>query len=211
MYTKFLHRTFCLAFFLSAISRLSAQVVEIYDYELEKKPNLILQFGTNTELGNGFIKSFLVSAETSIGAFNNVGIQYNSIFPSFSNTQDAIEKNGYEFGVFTKYFPHGHLTRKRSNYFFGVDLRKGAFSKSGRTDIYDPSSTYYTSNYKSTKVMVKMGLQWRIKFIVFEISLPMGINWLSYNTQYANSSNTDNYNSDTNFSIIPTFQFGIKL
>jgi hypothetical protein len=210
MHSKFLRRTLCLALFLGAISHLSAQVVEIYDYELEKKPNLILQVGTNTELGFNFIKSVLVSAETSIGAFNNVGIQYNSIFPSLNSAQNAIEKNGYEFGVFTKFFPHGHLTRKRSNYFFGVDLRKGAFSESSRNDINDPNSIYSKLNYKTTKVMVKMGLQWRFKFMVFEVSLPMGINWLSSNSEYANSLSPD-YSTGTHFAIIPTFQFGIKL
>jgi hypothetical protein len=59
--------------------------------------------------------------------------------------------------------------------------------------------------------MAKMGLQWRFKFMVFEISLPMGIGWSNSKGQYGNIPTTDNYNLNTNFVIIPTFQFGIKL
>jgi hypothetical protein len=90
-------------------------------------------------------------------------------------------------------------------------LRKGAFSESARYDSFDPNSTYFTTKYKTTNVMFKFGLQWRFKFMVFEIGLPMGIKWISSSGGYANGAVSDNYTSDTRFVIIPTFQFGIKL
>lgn len=201
-------------------AQLSGQVVESFDYDLDKKPVCILMVGAGAQTifrDELLLNGAIISAEFGLDKFNSLGLQYSSIFPSLDrelsvNSYPKIAEGGYEVGVFSKHFVHGHLTGHRMNYFFGADFRMGVRRLNNL--LYNGNLIEITGDKVfSTKLMAKLGLQWRFKHLVFELNLPMGAEWLRSDRDILTNepSQQNYYNRTLNFSMYPSIQFGFKI
>ncbi len=209
---KFAPLVFSLALcFLARPSQLVAQIAQIYDYELEQRDHWIVLIGASDQINfSDFIpiKSVAISAEYKVLPFSYLGLSYNALFPTFGRTDLEIGKGSYEVGITGKHFLHGRLTGHRSNYFIGFEVRKGVRFVN-ETLYYFPTVYVQKSTYQTNKFLVKFGLEWHLKSLVFQCNLPLGIESVKYRVNDLDPGTTPNI-TDTNFTMAPGILIGFK-
>lgn len=151
------------------MSRLGAQDIE--DPSARKPYRAVVQTGLALEWFDEQFKCFAISVERPLNLYNHVGAQANFFFPNGSQyNYRAIKGNTYEIGIFAKCFFHGRLTGRRSNAYFGPDMRWGQrFYQSvgafGEPTIFEASIF---------KFMARIGWQYHFGPAVLEFALPFG-------------------------------------
>lgn len=181
----------------------TAQVAEIYDYELKSQPFSILQAGLNiqTTLSSSKVRSSFIALEYCPKRLDHFGVQINFFMPFLQEKGSLLKKGGCEFGIFNKHFFRSRLSNRKIKYFIGLELRKG-FRK------YAPAvannMAYRESQEKTFKFMGLFGVQWIVKPFVFEIVLPFGIERVHYYSGYGGST------LDYDFIFIFTVKAGFK-
>ncbi len=195
--------------FFGRSSQLVAQIAQIYDYELEQRDHWIVLMGVSEQIDFADfipIKSLAVSAEYKVLPFSYLGLSYNNIFPTYGRQDLEIGKGSYEVGITGKHFLHGRLTGHRSNYFVGFEVRKGVRFVN-ETLFYFPVVYTEKSTYKTNKFLVKFGLEWHIKSLVFQCNLPLGIESVKYRVNDLDPGTTPTI-TDSNFTIAPGILMG---
>lgn len=192
---------------LCNIHTLSGQVPAIFDYENQPYPRFQLMAGTNTEVrfSENIVKSATWSLSYNINNFNQISIKYNNIYNAFDKNGDYLFQNSYEIGIDNKFFLHGKLSKHRSNYYWGLDLRKG-IRRYNRNDGDVVGS--YSERTKTTKIMVQFGKQWRLNNLVFDIGLPIGFEFASTISIYTGNTNNRTKTDNPLFLFIPSLKLG---
>jgi|GEM_PF-3198367 len=207
---KFAPILFCLTLcFLGRSSQLMAQIAQIYDYELEQNDHWIILLGTNNQVDFAEyfpIQSVAISTEYKVSPFSYIGLSYNAIFPSLGRVNLAIGKGSYEVGITGRHFLHGRMTGHRSNYFVGFDVRKGVRFVN-ETLYYFPNVLTEKSTQQTNKFMVKFGLEWHLKSLVFQVNLPFGVEFVKYKVDDLDPGTTPTI-TDNNFTMAPGILMG---
>ncbi len=189
------------------MNTLLGQVPAIFDYENKPYPRIQLMAGTNTQVrfSEHLVKSATWSLSYNVNNFNQISIKYNNIYNAFEKSQNYLFQNSYEIGIDNKSFLHGKLSKHRSNYYWGFDLRKG-IRRYNRS--YGDVTGYYTERTRTTKVMVQLGKQWRINHLVFDIGVPIGFEFASTISVYSGNTNNSTDTDNPLFVFIPSLKFG---
>ncbi len=193
--------------YLGCLCDLHGQVPAIFDYENKPYPRFQLMGGTNTQVrfSDDFVRSATWSLSYNVNNFNQISIKYNNIYNAFDKRDIYLYQNSYEIGIDNKFFLHGKLSKYKSNYYWGLDLRKGVrrYNRS-----YGDVTGYYTERTRTTKIMVQFGKQWRINHLVFDIGLPIGFEFASTISVYTGNTNTSTKTDNPMFLFIPSLKLG---
>ncbi|GAB4495006.1 MAG: hypothetical protein OHK0019_22880 [Saprospiraceae bacterium] len=190
-----------LLFFCLLLLRLSAQnAADIPDPSLRKPYTLVVQTGIALQWFDIQYKAFTLAVERPLNLYNHFGIQANFFFPSGEGYYRDITGRSWEAGVFSKTFFHGRLTGRRSNAYFGPDMRLGR-------RIYTDQEPFSGVNIEREatvyKFLARIGWQYHLGPAVLEIALPMG--W-----EQEKFKESSGYYSDTSWFIVaPSLSLGI--
>ncbi|MBL7809724.1 MAG: hypothetical protein JNN28_18025 [Saprospiraceae bacterium] len=174
--------------------------------QLDKKPLLLIQTGIGLEWFGENLKSSSLSIERPFTPFVHVGLQSNFYYPKYINYYGSVEfLEGYELGVFCKYFLHGRFSGKRTGLYLGPEIRFTKHKFRIQNDIFFPplpqTPFLYADNTK-LKVALRWGVQRQMGHVVLEIACPFGLSFVS--------SNADTYylEEGMQFVMMPMFQLG---
>lgn len=190
-----------LLFFCLLLLRLSAQnAADIPDPSLRKPYTLVVQTGIALQWFDVQYKAFTLAVERPLNLYNHFGIQANFFFPSGEGYYRDITGRSWEAGVFSKTFFHGRLTGRRSNAYFGPDMRLGR-------RIYIDQEPFSGVNIEREatvyKFLARIGWQYHMGPAVMEIALPLG--W-----EQEKFKESSGYYSDTSWFIVaPSLSLGI--
>ncbi|MFZ4476562.1 MAG: hypothetical protein ACOYPR_15300 [Saprospiraceae bacterium] len=192
---------------LSNMQALFGQVPAIFDYENQPYPRFLVMAGTNTQLRftEETVRSATWSLSYNINKFNQISIKYNNIYNSFERNGSYLFQNSYEIGIDAKFFLHGKLSKVRSDYYWGLDLRKG-IRRYNRA--FGSFSGYYKEREKTTKLMLQFGRQWRINHFVFDIGLPIGFDFIYTISEYDGNTNSNSRSNNASILFIPSLKIG---
>ena len=195
----------------SGSTLLSAQVasIDLPDPALERQSSLIVLGGIAPAASDETYRTFFLSTEYPFGAYHHAGVLYSIYLPDNGSgyAHQDLQKGSYELGIFSKFFMHGRLSGRRSNLFFGPQLRFGL-----RKKIYTEgnASNAVTYNYRvsTSKFLFCLGGQHQLGHGVFEWSLPIGFEYARTST---NRPSDYSGLSATRLCVMPAIALGIRL
>jgi len=124
-------------------------------------------------------QSVLVSIETSLGDLWQLGVLggYNfSKLPYRSYYPYERFLGCFEAGGFAKYFLHGRHSRRKSELYFGPEIRLGSFRS-----VVQYFGDFFPSNYlvrnsrHTQKFLLRCGAQWKLRrHFICELAIPLG-------------------------------------
>jgi hypothetical protein len=218
----------CVFSVLFSVCQLSAQVVESFDHDRTKSVALVMA-GANFERAlfeSRPLPSIFISGEYMLNHFSSVGLLYNRLLSTPKFTSDgginfyyyslkSIEE-GFELGMFGKYFFHSTYSQRKSNYYIGFEFRKGQYREIRYEYMYyssNPLPGFVNSYYRvnTLKLLAKFGFQYKIKKFIFEFACPFGLNFNVSKPIDNTSSTTNPYRYDgepDKFIFIPQIQVG---
>lgn len=198
---------------------------ELVDPASLPQPKLILLAGLTTQWFSPRFKAASFALERPVNIYYHFGIQanvfapgfvennYYSFFPGSGTPRQglALESGSFEVGFYYKNFFHGRFTGRKSNIHIGPDLR---FGWRRYTDDYVFNGVRTPFKGRTTKYLVRLGVQHSIGNALIEVNLPMGIE-TEKNTRTVNgndpfSPNYDDLNGNR-FVMLPSVSLGYSL
>ncbi len=173
-------------------------------------PFMIVQTGIGLQWFGETYKLYTLSAEKPFGHYWYLGLQ--GTFFLKNNPYDYYYSKeflgGYELGAFAKYFLHGRFSGRKSGLYLGPEFRFGARKFQISLDNVfplPPMPNYQTYKERTTKIMLRWGVQWQFGHATLELAAPFGMEF--YNpTDYQRGLG---YSNDAQFVMLPTLQLGL--
>ncbi|MBC7774735.1 MAG: hypothetical protein H7246_04790 [Phycisphaerae bacterium] len=208
------------ALFLTLTPILNCLAQDIQDRPQNRSPKLIVQTGLGLQLRGELYKFSVLSIETPLDDFWQVGIQGSHVFPkpnnngySFGGSDYDKFLGGFEVGSFAKFFLHGKYSGRKSVLYCGGEIRFGAIQSGGQLygDLFPTVYTYKTTQ-RTQKYLVRWGTQWRFgRYAILEVALPFGWQHSEF-TSKTTENGVERIPPPTRngkFVILPTFQLGV--
>jgi hypothetical protein len=169
---------------------LSAQA-DTLDPDLIPAPRFAIFSGMYWQISSKGIRSNYAGAEISLNRYTTIGVQGGIFLQSnFDNREDyevRVGKKSWEAGVYLRRFLFGQLTGRRSNFFFGPEIRHARYDLTQWR--YNPiTGAYKRYDFRegSLKILCRSGWHVRYKHIYLEAIVPFGLNFTSSNFYYQN-------------------------
>ncbi|MFN0214985.1 MAG: hypothetical protein ACKVT2_12080 [Saprospiraceae bacterium] len=172
-------------------------------------PRVIVQTGIGAQwLGQGY-KFYILSVERPLNPYWYLGLQGNFYLPNQPDYLYYFSEflGGFEGGFHVRYFFHGRFSGRKSGLFLGPDIRFGSRQFQISLDnVFPPPPMPNYQKYKerTTKLMLRWGMQWEFGRATLELSVPFGIE-VNKPTPF-NSAELD---PRTRVVLIPTMQLGM--
>jgi hypothetical protein len=176
------------------------------DTEEEKEtPFLIALTGIGVQWFDEGRKLTSLSIERPLNANVHFGVQGNYYFPKTGDYFGYLTYgNGFEGGLYLKYFLHGRFSGRKSGLYLGPEIRFGKQKFQYYNDIiFPPSPTPSITEGSATdfKLSFRWGIQRQIGHAVLELACPIGVAFVQSDYQPA-------YESESKFIMMPLFQLG---
>jgi len=215
-----LHHYFilCAALLFTAFGRLQAQ--DIPDPDAVPQPKVIALAGLTTQWFDPRFKGSSFALERPVNRYYHVGIQANFFSPGLLNNNGffsgsaqgiSLDPGTFEVGLYYKCFFHGRLSGRKSNIYLGPDIRFGIRKY---RDDYIFSGVQTPFKGRTTKYLVRLGMQWKIGNAILEVNLPMGVEAEKTDQERPSNDPFGYYYTDLNgsrFVMLPSFSLGYAL
>jgi len=172
-------------------------------------PRIVVQTGIGMQWFGETYKLFTLTAERPLGHYWHLGVQgtfYLSSDPDYYYYSSEF-LGGYEMGGFAKYFLHGRFSGRKSGLYLGPELRMGERKFQVSLDNFfppPPKPNYQSYKERTTKILLRWGMQWQFGHATLELAVPFGAEIYSP-TELTGLG----YSNDTQFVMLPTLQFGV--
>ncbi len=146
--------------------------VDLPDPALEPQPKLIVLAGIAPQLSYDYFRTFFLAAERSWGPYRHAGLQFSQYLTNNNEYYDLIStaKLSYEVSIYSKFFMHGRLSGRRSNFYYGPQIRFG-LRQLERYNYPNPPLNY---QQHTTKFLFCLGAQYRLGHAILDWTLPIG-------------------------------------
>lgn len=206
---------------LVSASMNAQDVSDIPDPAAAPQPQVILLTGLTTQWAEPTFKAASFGVERPINIYYHLGFQANVYIPGFMQdiyyfggfgTEQfkgtALEPGSFELALYYKCFFHGRLSGRKSAIYIAPDVRFGVRRYS---DDYNTTRTRTFYRGLTSKLLLRLGSQYRIGKAVIEVNLPIGLESESNNR--IDNGNIGYYSdfSDRRFVVLPSVSLGYAL
>ncbi|HAD11961.1 MAG TPA: hypothetical protein DCF33_05930 [Saprospirales bacterium] len=184
---------------------LSGRVIAQDTDQEKEKPFLVILTGIGVQWFDVGRKLTSLSIERPLNANVHFGLQGSYYFPKSADYYGFLmHDNGFEAGLYLKYFLHGRFSGRKSGLYLGPEIRFGKQKFRYVNDIFfplPPSPDMIQGSSTDFKLAFRWGIQRQIGHAVLELACPIGVAFVQSDYEQA-------YENGGKFIMMPLFQLG---